>query len=338
MFSEQRQQDRDAARIREAQERQREADQQRRAAAARGRGAQNVSNWPEVTESVTHTFRMGPNGTFDLQNVSGNIVITGGRGNDAKIEAVKRVRNPTEARARALLPQLRIEVVERGGNVDVRTIQPRGPSTFAQVEYTVVVPSGVNVSVRTSGGDVTVTNLNGELRAESSSGDVTATGVSRVRVVKTVGGDIQLADGEFDELTASTMSGNLVLRNVKGRVFDLQSVMGHLRLTNVDADRANLRSVNGDIEYLGRLARSGRYELQSHFGNIRLTPTSNQGFDVEASTFGGSFRSEYALKIVGDSASGQRRGTSRVVRGTSGDAGAAITALSFGGDIVIVRR
>jgi DUF4097 and DUF4098 domain-containing protein YvlB len=328
-----------AARQREAAARARE--QQRRAIQGRGRQLpgplQNVRNWPEATEPFSRTVPLGSNGTFDLQNVAGDIVITGGRGGDARIEAVKRVRHPNEAQARAMLQQLRIEIVQRGGNIDVRTFQPRGPSTFAQVDYTVSVPSGVNVAVRTAGGNVRVTNLNGELRAESANGDVTATGVRRMRLVRTMSGNIELADGEADELTASTMSGSLIVRNVKGRFFDLQSVTGLVRLADVAPDRVNLRSTNGDIEYLGRFARSGRYEFQSHLGNIRVTPTSNQGFDIQASTFGGTFSSDYALKILQDTASG-RRGGSRVVRGTFGDAGAAITAHSFNGDIVLVRR
>jgi hypothetical protein len=334
------QQDERARQAREAAARARE--QQRRAPQGRARQLpgplQNLRNWPEATEPFSQTLRLGSNGTFDLQNVSGDIVITGGRGDDARIEAVKRVRNPVEAQARAMLQQLRIEIVERGGNIDVRTIHPRGPNTFAQVDYTVSVPSGANVAVRTAGGNVRVTNLNGELRAESANGDITATSVRRMRLVRTMSGNIELADGEADELTASTMSGSLIVRNVRGRFFDLQSVTGLVRLADVAPDRVSLRSTSGNIEYLGRFARSGRYEFQSHVGNIQVTPTSNQGFDIEASTFGGSFRSGYALKIMHDTASGPRRGGSRVVRGTFGDAGAAITAHSFSGDIVLVKR
>jgi hypothetical protein len=114
--------------------------------------------------------------------------------------------------------------------------------------------------------------------------------------------------------------------------------MGHVRLTNVEPDRVRLHSMNGDIEFLGRLARSGRYEFQSHAGTIRLTPMNNQGFDIQASTFGGNFRSDYTLKITEDSAPGPGRRGSRTIRATFGDAGAAITAHSLNGDIVIVRR
>lgn len=309
-----------------------------REAEARARARQIQQQWPEVTETFSRTVRLGPNGTLDLENFAGDVVITGGRGDRVRIDAVKKVRNPRESQARTLLRELVIDIGERGGNVEVRTRYPRVRNSFGTVDYTVAVPSGANVTVRTISGHVRVTNVNGELRAETASGNIAATGVRRVRLVKTMSGTIELSDGESDELTASTMSGNLVVRNVRGRFFDLQSVTGHVRLLNVEPDRVNLRSMTGDIEFLGRLARSGRYEFQSHAGSIRLTPTNNQGFDIQANMMGGSFRSEYDLKIVQDTGRGPRQLGSRILRGTFGDAGAAITAHSFGGDIVIARR
>ena len=324
------------ARGREQAERQREAAaRQRQALAERARRLQE--QWPEVTEPFSRTIRLGRNGTLDLDNPAGDVVITGGRGDEVRIEAVKRVRNPVEAQARRMLPQLGIVVNERGGNVEVRTQVPRTRPVFGLVDYTIAVPSSANVTIRTLSGDVRVTNIDGELRAEAVNGNVHATGVRRVRFLKTITGNIQLADGGADELTASTMNGNLIVNNLKGRFFDLQSVMGHVRLTNVEPDRVVLRSMNGDIEYLGRFARSGRYEFQSHTGNIRVTPTNNQGFDIQASTFAGSFRSDYALKITEDTALGPGR-RSRTVRATFGDAGAAVTAHSLSGDIVLVRK
>jgi hypothetical protein len=298
---------------------------------------QQQEGWPEVSEPWSRTIRLGPNGTLDIENLAGDVIITGGRGSEVRIEALRRMRNPSAAQARRLLQQLRIDVEERGGHVEVRTRYPRVRNASGEVTYSIIVPSSANVTVRTMSGNVRVTNIDGELRAEAVSGAVVASDVRRVRLVKTMSGNIELSNGESDELTATTMSGNVLLNNLKGRRFDLQSVTGDVRLRNVQPERAHLRSTNGDIEYVGRIAPSGRYEFQSHAGNIRLTPTNNQGFDIQVGTLGGIFRSDYALRITEDSGAG-RRTSSRILRGTFGDAGAAITAHSFGGDIVLVRR
>ena len=48
------------------------------------------------------------------------------------VDAVKRMRTPNEAQSQRMLQQLRIEIDERGGNVDVRTIHPPGSRAFAR--------------------------------------------------------------------------------------------------------------------------------------------------------------------------------------------------------------
>src|SRR5688572_9830121 len=105
----------------------RQAERQRRDEARRG---------PEYTEKISQTHRLGRNGTFDLQNVSGDIIVTGGGGNDVRIDAIKRVRHPNESEAKALLQAIEVRIEERNGNVEVRTDYPRRNSSGG-VDFTV---------------------------------------------------------------------------------------------------------------------------------------------------------------------------------------------------------
>jgi DUF4097 and DUF4098 domain-containing protein YvlB len=295
-------------------------------------------NWREITEPFSRTIRLGRNGTFDLQNVAGNIVLKGDGGNEVKVEAIRRVRARVEADARAAMPEVRIEVSERAGNVEIRTEQPRRRMVATAVDYSVSLPSGANVVVHTVSGDVHVSNIAGELRAESVSGNVTASAVRRVREVRSVSGTIDVSDAESEELSLHTLNGDVLVRNLKGRAFELQTVSGDVRLSGVDMDRSTLESMSGDLEYAGRLTRSGRYELRSHSGNIRVSPSGDPGFDLQAQTFSGDLRSDYALKGTDPRDTGPRRGPGRALRGTFGDASAALTAQSFSGDILIIRK
>lgn len=297
-----------------------------------GRGAR------EVTEPFSRTVRLGRNGTFDLQNVAGDIVINGAGGGDVRLEATKRARAASDDDARAALKELQIGVTERAGSIEVRTVYPRRRGATAWVDYRVSVPNNVNVSLRTVSGNVRVSNVEGELRAESVSGDITASSVERVRNLRSVSGTLQVTDGEGNEIEGATVSGDVIVRNLTVRTIELKSVSGDMRFADVDSERAHLTSVSGDIEYAGRLARNGRYELQSHSGNLRVTPAGDTGFDVEASTFSGNVRSDYALTIREGSALGFRGGVNRGLRGTFGSAGAALVLRSFSGDVTIVRR
>jgi DUF4097 and DUF4098 domain-containing protein YvlB len=292
---------------------------------------------PDVTGQFSRTVRLGPNGTFDLENVAGDIVVNGVGGDDVRIEATRRVRAGSDAAARAALEDLQVQVAERGGNVEVRTVYPRRRGTSAVVDYTVSVPNSANVTLKTVSGSVRVSNVRGEVRAESVSGDITATSIERVRNLKSVSGTLQITDAEGTDLEGATVSGDVIARNLKMRTIAVKSVSGGLRFTDVESERATLSSVSGDIEFSGRLARSGRYELESHSGDLRVTPGGDTGFDVEANTFSGNLRSDYDLNIRAGTALGFRSGGNRTIRGTVGAAGAALVLRSFSGDVTIIR-
>ena len=306
-------------------------EQQGRRGGGSGRG-------PEYTENFSRTVRIGRTGALDLQNVAGDISVTGGGGDDVRIEAVKRVRHPNEAEAKVLLSEIAIEVADRGGRVEVRTEYPRRRNWSGGVDFTLSVPRDASVALRSVSGTVKVTNINGELRAETVSGDIIMMTAKKLRVAKTVSGDVEISESEADELSLGSVSGDVIVNRLKGNGFDAQSVSGDLRLTDVEIDHASIRSVSGDIDYSGRLARNGRYQFQSHSGDIRVTPADAKGFAIEASTFSGDVRSDYALTLQTSPANSFTPGRNRSVRGSFGDAGATLTLQSFSGDIVIVKR
>jgi DUF4097 and DUF4098 domain-containing protein YvlB len=291
---------------------------------------------PESTDRFTRTVRLGPNGTVAVENVAGDIVVTGGGGSDVRIEAVKRARG-ADAAARA--KETQIVVTERGGNIDVRTQHPRRRNSSVAVDYTVTVPDSAHVTLRSTSGDLRITNVQGEVRAETTSGDIAATSVARVRRLHSVSGTLEVTDAEGSEVEGESVSGDVVVRNLRVRTLNVSTVSGDMRFTDVESDRAKLTSVSGDIEFTGRLARSGRYEFQTHSGGVRVVPAGNQGFDVEASTFSGDVRSDFSLTIPPGTRLGFQPGRpNRSLRGTVGDAGAALILQSFSGDIEIVRR
>jgi len=306
---------------------------------AQGRRGRGAARGPEYTEPFSRTVRLGRNGMVDLENISGDIVVTGGGGDDVKIEATKRVRHPSESEARALLSEMRIDVRERSGRVDVRTEYPRRRNTSGSVDFTITVPRDAGVTLRSISGDMRVTTVNGELRVESVSGDIIATGARRIRTAKTVSGNLEINDGEADELTAGSISGNVTVNRLKAAGLDVQTVSSEIRLTDVEVDHSSLRSVSGDIDYVGRLSRNGRYQFQSHSGDVRITSTDSRGFTIDATTFSGDVRSDFPLTLQSTPGNGfgPRRGN-RAIRGSFGDASATVTLQSFSGDIVLVKR
>jgi hypothetical protein len=309
---------------------------QERARAQRDRGRQ-AGRGCEQTEQFSRSARLGRTGIVDIDAQSGDVTVTGGNGTDVQVAATKRVRGQDCEQGKSLLSELRVDVTEGPGRVAVRTSYPRTRNVNGDIDFIVTVPNGADVLVKTISGDVRIANVRGELRAETTSGDVTITDASRVQLAKTVSGDLQITNAS-GEITGGTISGGVIARNIRGRSLNVNTISGDLVLTDIDVERADVTSNNGSIDFTGNLQKGGRYELRTHSGDVRLTPTGAQGFDVEARTLNGDIVSQYQMTLQGQGTGQGGRGVNRVLRGTFGDAGAFISLVSFNGDITIVRK
>jgi DUF4097 and DUF4098 domain-containing protein YvlB len=329
---------------------------------------------PEQTEKFSKTIKTGRGSTLDLQNVSGSITVTGASGDNIVIDAIKRVRARDDARAKAMLMALEIRLDERPGRVTVRTIYPRAmTTTLAAVDYTVRVPQDAAVDLTSISGDLRVTNVNGELRLETVNGSVRAGQSPRLGFAKSVSGNVEITGNIEVELNASSLTGALLLQDVRARALELTTISGDVVLNSVLVDRAlRVRSVNGDLRFEGPLSKSGRYDMNSHSGRIQMLLPPTSGFEIDASTFSGNLRSELPLTITGTTPPSPppppnvrtppvppapptpprrpeenrarvqvrergRAGQSQTIRGTFGDASAYVVIHTFSGDIVIGR-
>jgi hypothetical protein len=310
---------------------------------------------PMATEPFTALARIGRQGTLNLVNAAGNVTITGSGGTDVRIDAVKRVWDRSDGAARAALSDLEIGVTERDGTVDIRTNSQQPRRLDAEVDFSIAVPAGATVSVRTASGDVTITGIRGELRAEAVGGGIKATSVGQVRMLRTLAGAISLENAESNDLTVSTLGGPLTIRRLKARSADLRTVAGDLVVADSDVERLMAQSLSGRVELTGRLARAGRYSLQSQSGDIRITPIGTDDFELEAATVNGTVQSDFPITVserreatrpTGRARGGRSTGRgarparvdARILRGLAGGGGPLVTLRTFSGDIAITRR
>src|SRR5690606_16417548 len=193
---------------------------------------------------------------------------------------------------------------------------------------------------KTISGDVRVADVDGEVRAETVSGDVTVQATPNVALAKTVSGDV-IARGITGSatLSLSTVSGSVIADGLEARSLDCSTVSGDVELAGVRVERLAAKSVSGDIDFGATLVPSGRYEFNSHSGDVRVTLGDETGFDLDATTFSGSVRSDFPVTLRTDGSSGSsRRGSTRAIRGSFGDASSLLTIQTFSGTIVITRR
>jgi DUF4097 and DUF4098 domain-containing protein YvlB len=259
---------------------------------------------PEYTDTFMRTVRLGANGRLELDNLSGNVEVTGSSSDDVRITATRSARSNSEASARAALAAAQIEVTERPGLVRISAEPTRGRDNRVDVNYVISVPAGTSLSLKTLSGDISVKNVAGDLRLNS-------------------------------------ISGNIAVRDARPRATDVEVVSGDVSLEQLDSERVQVKSLSGDITLKGRLARTGRYELHTHSGDIQVIPEGNPGFELEAETFSGDVSSDFGVRAGFGGSNFSRRGggarRSNDVRGSVNDGGAVLSLQSFSGDISIKK-
>jgi len=301
--------------------------------------AMPASAQTELTEKFSKTSHLDPGGTFDLTNINGSITVTGGSSRDVMIDAVKHVQRPNANGARAIMQLIDIQVTEQANRVEVRTVFPRPRNFPGSVDYTIAVPEDASVTLKTIAGSIRATNVKGELRADAVAGTIAVTGARKLEALKCVTGNVDIVDATADDpVTASTYSGNISVRGLKGRALQLTSVSGNIRLEDAQVDRLTVRTVQGTLEFNGELARSGRYEFTSHSGDIRLALSGNTGFEVVANTLSGTVHSDFAVLNERGRAQSAAPLNAQVIRGAVGDASAMLALRAFSGNITITRR
>jgi DUF4097 and DUF4098 domain-containing protein YvlB len=320
----------------------RAAQQAYRRAMAEARELYQGRRGPEQSDTFSRKYRVGRDGRVSVQNVAGEISVSVGPGDEVSIEAAKRTRGD-----RSELNRVDVIVDERAGRVDVRTERRLGfRDDHVSVDFTVVVPEGASVELRSVSGNVRVSGVKGVVRAQSVSGNVVASNAPRVEYARTVSGDVELTGVSMDsDMTAQSISGSVHANGLKARGLDVSTVSGDIQLRDSSCERVNARSISGAIEYSGSLARNGRYEVNSHSGSVRFALTAGTGFELSAASFSGSVRSEFPLTIGGSTFTNgdivvrPRRGPRNgAIQATFGDGSASLSLRTFSGDISILRR
>jgi len=130
------------------------------------------------------------------------------------------------------------------------------------VDYTLRVPEGVSVQARTSTGDVSVTNIDGDLHLTSSTGDIRVTGGGGALQLSTSTGDIIASDVTSDTIDASTSTGDVRLGFADApRTVSAEASTGDIRIVVPDGDsyRIDADASTGDVRVsVGRNDDSGR--------------------------------------------------------------------------------
>lgn len=220
----------------------------------------------EVTQDFHKTVPLSANGRVSVDNINGNVEITGWDRNEVQIDAVKTASDQQK------LDNMQIEVNAGSSSVEIKTHLPKHPTNNnpGSVRYTLHVPQNARIDkVNLVNGSLTVQKVSGEVSANLVNGKLRASDLAGEADLATVNGSI---DATYDSLT-----------NVRG--IKLKSVNGSVNLTLPQSPNADVDAsvVNGSISTDFPLTVKGHFVGKSMSGTL-----GSGGVHIELNNVNGS--------------------------------------------------
>jgi DUF4097 and DUF4098 domain-containing protein YvlB len=237
-----------------------------------------------------------------------------------------------EIRVRARTDNGAIRFTSNGSRA---TLEPTSGRGCSDGHFEVTVPVGSKVVATTWSGSVAVRGVHGDVDAHSQSGDVQIRDAGGRLDVESLSGDVVIT-GVRGETNVNTVSGSVELTGARADLA-IESVSGDIELRDIIAKQIRTHTTSGDVSFAGQIIDGGRYEFNTHSGEIVLALPAEIGAELSVSTFNGGIESDFPITLKagehGIGASQAKRLNFTVGRGT-----ARISAETFSGDITLKRR
>ena len=230
-----------------------------------------------VKETEEMTFEVVSGARISLENINGDIVITGGSGDEVHMVAYKK------AGQQEYMDELKVVVDADEDYIRIETRHPKseggwfkwGNDSSGSVSYKLEVPADINLdTISTVNGDVNIEAVSGLVKAQTVNGSLKAAGLEGDVNLETVNGSVR---AEFDELgagqrvSAEAVNGKIVLlvpANASARL-EAETVNG-----SINADDFGLKPEKGFVgrDLLGEIGSGdARISLDTVNGSIRIS-------------------------------------------------------------------
>ena len=242
---------------------------------------------PYLTKSLS-----GSNLTEVMARTSGgSITVSGGAGQDARIEVYVRSNNSKDRLSKEEIKK-RIEddynfsVEVTGGKLSAvarQKINFKNWKRALSFSFKIYVPKNVSTDLATSGGSIHLSDLTGSQQFRTSGGSLHIDNLNGKIDGRTSGGSIHIADSHED-IDLHTSGGSINAEDCSGTI-NLGTSGGSVRMSDLDGNikaRTSGGSVHGD---------DIKGELNAHTSGGRVDLQGLRG-SVDASTSGGSMHVE----------------------------------------------
>ena len=234
----------------------------------------------KATDTWSRTYTIPEKGRFELINVNGKIIAEPTDGTQVIVEGRRTAKGRSDEAAKETLAKLEIREEVGESTVRVESRPPRLSGGFGghEIEWTVKVPKGVILDLRTTNGGVRLNNLSNEIHAKTTNGGVRGENITPSLIeASAVNGGVEFNLGSPLDATDSV---------------DLETVNGGVTLELPSESKATIaaRCVNGGVK-VEDLDISREEQATDFDKRRRLNGTMNGGgANVKMNTTNGGIR------------------------------------------------
>jgi DUF4097 and DUF4098 domain-containing protein YvlB len=267
-----------------------------------------LASVPAHADRIEKHFTVQSKPKITVRNSSGRIQVKAWTKNEVMVAW-------TNASGKAL-----VETEEAGNRVEVaaRLSDDGASAEDAKTDFEITVPVESELSVRTDSGNVTVDSVHGDMTFD------------------TVGANLQLTDVD-GYMVVKTIDGSLVCNRCSGKL-EANSISGNMQMISPTLDSVRVQTSSGNILFDGSFLSRGIYIMKNFSGTIEVHFSSNDSFDLNATSLKGDVVNQASFKpdTHGSPHPASRWGQS--LFGTMNDGHAKVELSSFNGTIKILKR
>ncbi len=249
-------------------------------------------------DNVQKSFKVEPGGRLSLDSDVGSIEISSGIMDEVRVDVEREVRGVTNEEAERDLRQMQIDFRQDGKDVYIQARRKGFDwGSRLRLRFMITVPRKYNLDLKTSGGSINVTELEGTVTARTSGGSLNFGRIDGSVNGRTSGGSISL-EGGSGPLEVETSGGSIRIGRVGGPV-KAHTSGGSITVDEVQGT-IQASTSGGHVEATITKQPEGDCELSTSGGSIRARISRDLNLNLVAKTSGGSVRTNIPVTVQGE--------------------------------------
>lgn len=266
--------------------------------------------------TVRGSYDVGAGGTLRVEASFGSIEVTASSGNSVDVKVVREVRDRFDDDEARIISEHQVEMSQSGSDIIVTTTVSDAArdrwnedynTTPLNVRLEISVPRAYNVDLDTRAGNISVNDLDGEVRTETGGGNLEFGNINGSVWAHTAGGNIDIGDVDGN-VDVETSGGNIHIDRAGGEV-RAETSGGNITVDEVGGT-IDARTSGGNISANITRQPAGDCRLSTSAGTISVTLAAGIGVDIDASTSIGGVSSDFDVdgRVTRNSISGSING------------------------------